>query len=236
VSNVFTRILGGFPHREDTSITAVEQIELAATSEPTHLGPHPASPLGMLQDHLQGENTELEDMGDDINDQNIVDKCTAAVADFFTVPSPSLLASQQVPAGNNGVPAPASPTPTPTQTRRRSRRVFDMSKVRRSARLATAPRIPAIQKAQRNLCRKLGLLDSELQPIEAALQDFIAMFDGPLLQEIIAALTAMFNIDDDNAEEIDRTLVGLVDDGVAELEEVVGEMKARAGATLSATT
>ena len=80
------------------------------------------------------------------------------------------------------------------------------------------PCTPAIQKAQHNLCRKLGLLDSELQPIEAALQEFIAKFDGPLPQEIIASLAAMFNIDNDNAQEIDQALVGLVDVGVAELQ------------------
>lgn len=39
--------------------------------------------------------------------------------------------------------------------------------------------MPAIQKAQQNLCRKLGILTEEMQPIEAALQKFLAMFQDP---------------------------------------------------------
>jgi hypothetical protein len=40
--------------------------------------------------------------------------------------------------------------------------------------------IPAVERAQRNLCRKLGLPAVESEPIESVLQDFIAMFRGPL--------------------------------------------------------
>jgi hypothetical protein len=105
-----------------------------------------------------------------------------------------------------------------------------MSTVRRRGRLSNAPRIPAVQRAQRNLCLKLGLLDNELLPVEAALQDYIAMFHGPLPQDVIAALTAICNINDDNdAAEIDRALAGLVDDGIAELQEGVVERQMEVG-------
>jgi hypothetical protein len=88
------------------------------------------------------------------------------VADFFAVPTPTLAALP-------------SPTPAPPP-RRRPRRVFDMSMVRRSARLSNAPRILVVQKAEHNLCRKLGLLNNDMPQIESALQEYIAMFHGPL--------------------------------------------------------
>jgi hypothetical protein len=40
--------------------------------------------------------------------------------------------------------------------RTHQRHTFDMTKVRRSARLAKKPAILAVQRAQRNLCCKLG--------------------------------------------------------------------------------
>ena len=104
------------------------------------------------------------------------------------------------------------PEASPVSMRRgRQRRVFDMSTVRCRALLSNAPRMSSV--------RKLGLLDNELSPVEAALQDYIAMFHGPLPPDVIAALTTMFNIDDD--AEIDHALAGLVDDGIAELQEGV---------------
>lgn len=42
----------------------------------------------------------------------------------------------------------------PRQVQGRRRRVYDMSKVRRSARLAKKPALPAVKKAQINLCRR----------------------------------------------------------------------------------
>jgi hypothetical protein len=38
------------------------------------------------------------------------------------------------------------------------RRTFDMTKVCRSARLAKKPAIPAVERAQRNMCPQAGLL------------------------------------------------------------------------------
>ncbi|KAJ1256703.1 hypothetical protein BS78_K330500 [Paspalum vaginatum] len=143
-----------------------------------------------------------------------------SVAALFAASSPPLLNNQQYPAIDTTRDTPP-PAPAP-ERHRRPRRGFNMSKVRRSARLAAAPRLPMMQKAQRNLCRKLGMLnDDHLQPVEAALQDFVATFDGPLPQHVIAALTSLFNLDNDNAEKIDQALAGLIGEGVAELQDAV---------------
>ncbi|KAJ1265631.1 hypothetical protein BS78_08G091400 [Paspalum vaginatum] len=60
-------------------------------------------------------------------------------------------------------------------------------------------------------------------------KDFVAMFDGPLPQHVIAALTSLFNLDNDNAEKIDQALAGLTGEGVAELQDAVQEMLTEAG-------
>ncbi|CAN6180490.1 unnamed protein product [Urochloa humidicola] len=104
--------------------------------------------------------------------------------------------------------------------RPRQRRTFDMKAVRRSARLAKKPTLPAVEKAQRNLCRKLGLADDELQPLETALAEFIGMFTGPLPEHIIAALTAIFGLEDDGAEMLNEALLEHAGEGV---EELLGE-------------
>jgi hypothetical protein len=104
--------------------------------------------------------------------------------------------------------APASVILQPPATRRlRQRRAFDMSAVRRSARLAKKPTVPAIERAQRNLCRKLGLPTAESEPIDSVLQDFIAMFRGPLPPHIVGALTAIFSLDDDDKDKLDDALL-----------------------------
>jgi hypothetical protein len=82
-----------------------------------------------------------------------------------------------------------------------------MSVVRRSARLAKKPAIPAVKRAQRNLCRKLSLPADEMEPIETVLQDFIAMFRGSLPPHIVEALTAIFSLDDDDTDMLNDTLL-----------------------------
>lgn len=77
----------------------------------------------------------------------------------------------------------------PTRCHRRQRIFFDMSSVRRSTRLANARPMTQMQRAQRNLCRKLGLVHDDLEPVETALQEYIAMFNGPLPPDVIAAMT-----------------------------------------------
>ncbi|CAN6277972.1 unnamed protein product [Urochloa humidicola] len=55
-------------------------------------------------------------------------------------------------------------------------------------------------------------------PVEAALQEFLAMFQGPLPQQIIAALTAAFNLDDNNYYgELDEALAELAGEAIDDL-------------------
>ena len=74
---------------------------------------------------------------------------------------------------------------------------------------------------KKNLCRKLGLVQDELEPVETALQEFVAMFNGPLPADIITALTEVFNLDNDDANAADDALLNLVGEG---LEDIAGEV------------
>ena len=76
-----------------------------------------------------------------------------------------------------------------------------------------------MQRAQKNLCRKLGLLHDDLEPVENALQDYIAMFNGPLPMDTIAALTEIFNLDTEETNDADDALLRMVGEGVEELRD-----------------
>jgi hypothetical protein len=82
-----------------------------------------------------------------------------------------------------------------------------MSKVRRSARLAKKPVVPALERAQRNLWRKLGVSEDELRLVEDILQDFIRSHQAPLPEHIVAAMTALFDLDDEGAELVNDALL-----------------------------
>nr|TKW17005.1 hypothetical protein SEVIR_5G337100v2 [Setaria viridis] len=99
------------------------------------------------------------------------------------------------------------PCNEPGTHRQRQRRTFDMKAVRRSARLAKKPTMPATEKAQRNLCKKLGLTSEELTPIDEVLRDFLSMFQGPLPETVVAALTTIFELDDVGADMIEDALL-----------------------------
>ncbi|CAO2038136.1 unnamed protein product [Urochloa humidicola] len=99
----------------------------------------------------------------------------------------------------------------------RQRRAFDMTALRRSARLAKKPAMPAAERAQRNLWRKLGLADDELAPVEAVLAEFIGMFTRPLPEHIIAAMTTIFGLDDDGADMLNEALLEHAAEGVDDL-------------------
>nr|TKV92550.1 LOW QUALITY PROTEIN: hypothetical protein SEVIR_9G168700v2 [Setaria viridis] len=111
-----------------------------------------------------------------------------SVDDLFAAPAPPIL--QQ-----------------PPLRRQRTRRSFDMSAVRRSARLALKPSVPALQRAQRNLWRKLGVSDDELRPVEDILQEYINSHQWPLPDHVIAAMTALFDLDDEGAEQVNEALI-----------------------------
>lgn len=119
-------------------------------------------------------------------------------------------------------PAPVLPAgpDLPRQVQSRRRRVYDMSKVRRSARLAMKPVMAAEKKAQINLCRQLGLAEEEQATMEEVLRDYIAMFSGPLPEHVIAALSTFFDLHSELAAEVlDGALLELAGDGLDDLLE-----------------
>ncbi|CAN6328777.1 unnamed protein product [Urochloa humidicola] len=114
----------------------------------------------------------------------------------------------------------------PPVRRPRQRRTFDMTAVRRSARLAKKPAMPAAERAQRNLWRKLGLADDELAPMEEVLKEFLDMFVGPLPEHIIAALTAIFDLEDDGADVLNEALLEHAGEGHDDLQVEAGHILA----------
>ena len=98
-----------------------------------------------------------------------------------------------------------------------------MSKVRRSARLAAKPAMPALKKAQINLCHQLGLIVDERAPIEKALIDYINMYKGTLPQDVVAALSTFFGIHDEFAIQLDEAMMGLAGVGIDDVQEVINE-------------
>ncbi|CAL5021153.1 unnamed protein product [Urochloa decumbens] len=232
--------LGNVATEEDDNTTAeleqaLRSMELQATVGEPFVGPLPESPIfrgghsvaQQVHDEITPTATlwsmELQAAAGEPSVDPLPVTPTAAtastgppragIASLFTTPTAAVLHHQQPPAPPRHA---SDPSPAP---RRRKRRTFDMSKVRRSARLANAPQMDAMRKAQRNLCRKLGLLPDELAPVERALQEYLASFTGPLPEEIIAALTTIFNLDDVDTEDMDVALAELVGDGIGELEE-----------------
>jgi hypothetical protein len=145
---------------------------------------------------------------------------------------PSAVASEDTPIGdndgsgirNNGIDTLFTNLDPPLLQQSASRRgrqwrVFDMTSVRRSARLSNRPAILAVELAQRNLCRKFGIQADE-HPIEEVLRDFISMFQGPLPEHVIAALSALFDLEDDGADLLDNALLQHAGAAVADLDIV----------------
>jgi len=101
----------------------------------------------------------------------------------------------------------------------RPRRTYSMANVRRSARLAKRPALPAVQQAQLNLCRKLGLATDEQATVEQILAEYVAMYNGPLPSHMVAALSSLLGLDDDLTGQVDDAMIQLVGEGVEELRE-----------------
>ena len=90
-----------------------------------------------------------------------------------------------------------------------------MTNVRRSARLANRPAMPALKWAQINLCHRLGLPAEEVghNSVEQALKEYVAMYDTALPDFAITALTSLLGVDDEYTEQLDEVLIGLVGAG-----------------------
>ncbi|CAO2205957.1 unnamed protein product [Urochloa humidicola] len=99
----------------------------------------------------------------------------------------------------------------------RHKRTFDMTAVRRSAHLANKHGL-ALHRAQKNLLCKLGLQGDDATSIEAVLQDYIKSTQGPLPDYIIAAMTALLDLDDGDAEQMVDALTQHTGDGINDLQ------------------
>ena len=70
-------------------------------------------------------------------------------------------------------------------------------------------------------CRKLGILNDEAAPIEVALQEFVDMFNGPLPADVDAVLNEIFNLNNNEVEALDNALIGIVGEGVDDLQDTI---------------
>ncbi|CAN6358667.1 unnamed protein product [Urochloa humidicola] len=122
------------------------------------------------------------------------------IDDLFTTPAPPLVHCPPVRAP-------------------RQRCVFDMSAVRRSARLAAKPAVPSMQRAQNNLLRKLGLQVKEHTPIQEVLWEYVKSIAGPLPDYVIAALATLLDLDDDDKDTMTEALLQHAGAGIAELQD-----------------
>jgi hypothetical protein len=199
---------------------ALGRIELQAASrgglQGTHVGDLPPQDPG--PDHLPATAEEERPplgtpLGGEVGHagvevrrpvQEVLEEGRDGARSFFTTPT-----------------APALPLATPAPKAPRQRRVYDMSNVRRSTRLAKKPAIPAEVKAQINLYRKLHLPGIDVDPIEKVIAEYIAMYNGPLPEQVVAALSTMFGLDDDYMDSIGDALLELVGQEVVDLQAEV---------------
>ncbi|CAN6347297.1 unnamed protein product [Urochloa humidicola] len=174
---------------------ALDKMQLAAAADM----PQGADLAPMLTPTLDQNEARPSDHGAADARTEAENAPAPSVEDFFTTPAPAL--HQQ-----------------PPQHKQRQRQTYDMSKVRRSARLTSKPSMPAVERAQHNLWRKLGLSDDELAPVEVILRVYINMYDGPLPQHIVEAMTTLFELDDDAADLLNDALLQHAGEGVADLQ------------------
>jgi hypothetical protein len=152
---------------------------------------------------------------------------------IFTKPSPAIL-DRPLLLPTERVTTPVttlSTVPAAPARRIKQRHDFNLSMVRRSARLANGPRTTAMQRAQCILCRKLGLLaNDDATDFNTALQEFQDWFKKPLTVEMGTALDALFSLDKPDTVRLDKALMGIARDAIAEIQEEVDAMHAEARA------
>ncbi|KAG2635384.1 hypothetical protein PVAP13_2NG349406 [Panicum virgatum] len=195
-------VAGALDRMQAAAAQASADLQLACIS----VG-QPASPASVVPPSPTGEGERrLADVTHANADGN--DNDNSGLDVFFTTPPPPAI------------------RPEPEVLRQvqvRRRRTYDMSKVRRSARLAAKPAMPALKKAQINLCHQLGLIADERAPIEKALIDYINMYKGPLPQDVVAALSTFFGIHDEFEIQLDEAMMGLAGVGIDDVQEVINE-------------
>ncbi|CAN6164072.1 unnamed protein product [Urochloa humidicola] len=128
-------------------------------------------------------------------------QCTSTpmsgVAELFSTPEQGLV---------------TQPPPAPSKRGRRLKKPpVTVSNLRRNKRQACSrlKHLPAEQRASHVLCRRLGYIKNDLTPAEEAIQEFVATFKGPMPEFIVAGLTAMFRLDDDDVCSATAALIRL---------------------------
>ncbi|CAO2046355.1 unnamed protein product [Urochloa humidicola] len=118
----------------------------------------------------------------------------------------------------------SQPAPAPAKKGRRLKKpTVAVASLRRSKRQAVSrlKHMPAEQRANHVLCRRLGYIKDDLTPAEEAIREFIASFQGPIPQDIVAALAAIFRLDNDDINSATEALIRLggpeAADGLPEL-------------------
>ncbi|EEE67621.1 hypothetical protein OsJ_25187 [Oryza sativa Japonica Group] len=140
-----------------------------------------------------------------------------AIAGLFTSPPPAIIASPL----RSTLPC-LRPVVLTRKVKLRPRQ--HSQAIRRSEHLAKQPARPMMERCQRILFRRLGILhDEEDASVERVLSQYMAMFDGPLPPHAIAALTAIFGLDDDDECAMDASLLPLVGEGITDVADEVEE-------------
>lgn len=77
---------------------------------------------------------------------------------------------------------------------------MEIATLRRSKRQACSKirHLSTEEKANHVLCRRLGYIKDDITPVEEAIREFVATFQGPMTQYITKAMTALFHLDDDD--------------------------------------
>ncbi|CAN6177455.1 unnamed protein product [Urochloa humidicola] len=126
------------------------------------------------------------------------------IADLFSTPEQGILAQP--------------PSAPPKKGRRLKKQPVKVSSLRRSKRQACSKlkHLPAEERANYVLCKRLGYIKDDLTPAEQAIQEFVASFQGPMPQFSVAGLTALFRLEDDDICNATEALIRLGGPEVAE--------------------
>jgi hypothetical protein len=118
---------------------------------------------------------------------------------------------------------PSSTPPRRAVARRRTlagvdiKRTVTYSIQRRSSRMRAAK--PVAKAAEAFLCKGLGIIDDGQEVTELVLQELERRFDGQIPDDVLGSLRTLFNVDSQEADDVDAALLG--HGGVAGLDHVV---------------
>jgi hypothetical protein len=117
-----------------------------------------------------------------------------------------------------------SPSPRPEPPENRRKTLAGGYTVRRSSiRIKNAHRgTPIAKMAERNLCRRLGIVEDNEDVTEQAVQKFVDMFSQQVPSETVAALRALFCLDCARAAAVEEALLAHGGQAAMDL-EVQGE-------------